>query len=381
MWKDDEKFKSFFALLIGIFFAIIISEIFLQVIKFPASPVSGWLNCKNKNPGQCNSMGFRGREIAYLPDDFVVILLGDSEVYQINLPFEQLPEYYLEHFLRKYRDNVKVISIADMGYGQDQQYLALKRYFRRHRADLVLLMYTARNDIDNNIFPVEGGNKTIKPTFWLENDELRGPTERWLDTVGPRIKLLLLWKSYIGKTMGELRLEKWKNDYLPPSYQPFINYQGEIDYFLQEELNRDPDNVLKAIENERISFNNQLTPTSEMRKYGINLSRKLFSEINKLVEAQHGHFIIFKEERPWELKENDREKVFVLNDKYYKISMKQYKDNLKNLFEGFEVYRIPLNADNYTARKGDAHLNLSAITLLMKDLSRIISKKEYFYKK
>ncbi|GBE16220.1 hypothetical protein BMS3Abin15_00032 [bacterium BMS3Abin15] len=377
--KNNQKLKAFAALIIGVFIALLISEIILQIFDFPGKPVSGWTNCKSNNPGQCNYLGFRGREITYSPDDFVVILVGDSEVYASSLPFEQIPERRLEHFLQNFKDNVKVFTIADMGYGQDQQYLALKKYFEKHRADLVLLMFTARNDIENNIFPTSGRNNTIKPNFWLENGELRGPTEGWLDPVGPRMKLALLWKSYVGKTIGESRIEMWKKDILPPPYQPLRHSQGEVDYSWQERWGNDPQiaNGIKS-ERQRVGIGNYPTPRSERRTYGINLTRKLFSKIKGLTEENNGHFIIFKEERPWELQDAGREKVYFLNGKYYKTSIRQYQDDLRYLFHGFEHYRIPLNIENYTVKSGDSHLNQQAIDKLFKELSQIISKKNYF---
>ena len=154
MKKNNEIFKILIALMIGVFCAIVISEVSLQLLDIPPRPISGWLNCNNKNTGECNQLGFRGREIVYSDDDFVVVLLGDSEVYAPKIPFEQRPENRLEYHLKKYNDKVKVFSIADMGYGQDQQYLALKEYFKSYRADLVLLMFTARNDVEDNIFPI-----------------------------------------------------------------------------------------------------------------------------------------------------------------------------------------------------------------------------------
>ena len=45
-----------------------------------------------------------------------------------------------------------------MGYGQDQQYLALRQYFKKYRADLVLLMFTVRNNMENNILIADSGS-------------------------------------------------------------------------------------------------------------------------------------------------------------------------------------------------------------------------------
>lgn len=311
--------------------------------------------------------------MAYSDDDFVVILLGDSEIYAPSIPFEKSPERRLEHYLKKYKNNVKVFTIADMGYGQDQQYLALKKYYEKYRVDLVLLMFTARNDIEDNIFPTAGFNNTIKPTFWLENDQLRGPSEGWLETAGPKLKLSLLWKKYIGKTIGESRLNKWEKKILPPHYQGLKHYKGDIDYSWQEMWKSNPPQGFKSLKHEMVGQSgNELTPRSELRNYGINLTRKLLSEIQQLVETNNGHFIIFKEERPWEIEDPNKEQVYFFEGKYYKLSMRQYHENVRDTLTGFEYYSIPLNLDNYTVSSKDSHLNQQAIDELFRKLSEEI---------
>ncbi len=376
MENNNQTIKSIIALLLGIFFAVVLSELILQILDIPKQPVSGWVNCKYENPGECNSMGFRGRELTYTDDDIVVLLVGDSEVYAASFPFEQIPERRLEHFLEKYESNVKVFTIADMGYGQDQQYLALKKYFENYRADLVLLMFTARNDIDNNLFPTSGANNTIKPTFWLEDGSLRVPTEGWLEPVGTKIKLALLWQSYLGKSIGESRAEKWKKDILPTPYKPLKQYEGEVDYSWLNRKNENPEKAF-GIKYERVRDSIKWTPRSEMREYGINLTRKLFSEIKELIEVNNGQFVIFKEERPWELKDLDKEKAFYLNDNYYIFSNKQYHDNLKDLFYGFAHYRIPLGIDKYIVKEEDLHLSHQAIDILFEKISEKLNKQRY----
>lgn len=322
-------------------------------------------------------MGFRGQEIIYSPDDFVVLLVGDSEIYAPAIPFEQRPEKRLEHHLKNYRNKVKVFTVADMGYGQDQQYLALKEYYKKYRADLLLLLFTERNDIEDNMFPVTGLNNTIKPTFWLENGELKGPNRGLLEMAGSRIKLVLLWQRYVSRILGgESYLKKWVKEKLPPPYQPQSNYHGKVDYsWHKESLSYpDPQNTYRYIDCEREGLGNQYIPRSKMREYGYNLIRKLFFEIKKLVEAHNGHFIIFKEERPWELKDMEMEKAYFLKGKYYRVSMRQYRDNMKELFEGFEHYRIPLNMEKVTASKEDAHLGHEAIDKLMEKIAHMLFK-------
>ncbi len=325
-------------------------------------------------------MGFRGQAIVYSPDDFVVLLVGDSEVYAPKIPFEQRPEEHLEHYLQNYRNKVKVFTIADMGYGHDQQYLALKDYYNKYRADLVVLLFTERNDVEDNMFPTSGLNNTIKPTFWLEHGELKGPTQGLLEPVGSKIKIALLWQRYIRKTMGESYLKKWAKEKLPPPYQPQDNYQGNVDYSWHELWITAPETAYKYIGYEREGPSNQYTPRSKRREYGYELTRKLFSEIKKIVETHNGHFIIFKEERPWELRDMEIEKAYFLKDKYYRVSMKQYHNNMNELFAGFEHYRIPLNMEHITREGRDEHLNHEAIDTLMRELAHLIMSKHSYFK-
>jgi hypothetical protein len=362
--KKNDKYKNIIALIIGLFFAIGVSEVVLQILDIPPRPVSGWLYCKTRNTDECNYLGFRGRKIFYSPDDFVVILLGDSEVVT-SFPFEEMPEHRLEHFLRKYNDSVKVFSVAAPGYGQDQQYLALMKYFEKHRADLVLQMFTARNDNFNSLLPVSGANDTVKPTFWLEDGKLRGPTEGWLEPVGPRIKLSLLWQKYLGKSLGEIRKKLWEERLTPYLYQPMAQYHGEVDYSWQDVLTPQPQKVFEA----KIDKEMSLTPRSKLQAYNIALMRSLFSKIKEITEENNGRFVIFKEERPWELETEDKVKVSYLFGEYYKTSLKQYKENLDDLFRGFEHYRIPLNLDNVTMSHEDVHLSQEAVDNLFKELS------------
>lgn len=370
MIKNSNALKSFYALILGLLFAIVISELFLHVLDFPKPPVAGWLSCEKLNPGQCNSMGFRGKEIAYSDDDFVVILLGDSEAYAAASPFERIPERRLEHFLGTYKHNVKVFTLADMGYGQDQQYLALKKYFERYRADLVLLMFTTRNDVENNIFPTAGKNNTIKPTFWLNDNEILGPTEEWLEPMGPSLKLLLLWNIYSGEYAGDTRSKIWEEQILPLNHAIEIKSQENPDDPLYQDGGNDMDEADGSNIKEMALSRKILCFKDERTEYGIDLTKRLFSKIKEITESNNGHFIIFKEERPNELRDPCSMDNVQAAD--------HYRENLRELFSGFEHYRIPLDMENYQRSRTNTHLNESAIDKLMEELSLVISEEPYF---
>lgn len=372
------KIRNVVALVVGIFFAIVLSELILQILDLPPRPISGWTNCKIKNPGECNFLGFRGREINYASDDFVVLLVGDSEMYARHLPFNKMPERRLEHFLKKFKKNVKVFTIADMGYGQDQQLLALKKYFKNHRADLVMLMFTIRDDLVNNIFPISGGKDSIKPTFFVKDAELQGPTEEWLEPVdGYRFKLEMLWNHFFGKKPGKVRLEVWEKNILPRPYVPMRNYEGEVDYSWQEMWNEYPLTALKGIELQKVGPVNKFTPRSDRWAYGIELTRALLSEIRELVVTNGGTFVLFKEERPAEA-DHRKEKVYVLNDRYYRISMSQYHENLRDIFNGFDYYIIPLQPGGHNANPDNYHFTVEMIDEIFRNISHKVSREKYF---
>ena len=91
----------------------------------------------------------------------------------------------------------KVFSLGSLGYGNDQELLALQEYFREFRADKVVLWQTFNNDVWNNMFhtnmPKDGN---MKPTFLLIKGQLVGPNYNLLDTImnPPTTKLELVWQ-------------------------------------------------------------------------------------------------------------------------------------------------------------------------------------------
>lgn len=129
---------------------------------------------------ESNQLGFRGRRIKYSSGDYVVLLVGDSQVESAASRFEQMPEAILEDMLRRRTGRqVRVFSIGASGWGQDQQLLALREYFDKFRADLIALWHTPSNDYWENSFPDRSrlstssayGAGPLKPVFLLEPDQ------------------------------------------------------------------------------------------------------------------------------------------------------------------------------------------------------------------
>ena len=58
---------------------VLLAELVLQVLDKPSPNVSGWRFTGRDS--EKNQLGFRGQPIRYTTDDFVIVLLGDSQSY------------------------------------------------------------------------------------------------------------------------------------------------------------------------------------------------------------------------------------------------------------------------------------------------------------
>ena len=197
----------------------------LQMAGRPSPVVSGWASCKAD--ARTNRLGLRGRTIAYRDNDYVIVLLGDSQVEATACPFDGMPEARLEHHFERSKGggvDVRVFSVGAGGYGQDQQLLMLQQYFRRFRADLVVLWQSPSNDVWNNMFPTHWPrNGRPKPTFRLINGELHGPSESFGEELWwSRVKLLSLLNNAFGFIDRDGDWER----YLPQAYRPMVTFGG-----------------------------------------------------------------------------------------------------------------------------------------------------------
>ena len=193
----------------------------LQVAYVPPPLVSGWKSLAVTT--EQNQLGFRGRQFDYKPDDYVIVLLGDSQVEATALAFDAMPERLLERHLGS--ANIKVFSVGAGGYGQDQQLLALQEYFATYRANLVVLWQTPGNDVWNNVFRTHMYNRNAKPTFWIdESGDLCGPTESLLQPLANsrvvvanlwQLAFVLSWQDSAGSASYQLPMFPWINTRAP----------------------------------------------------------------------------------------------------------------------------------------------------------------------
>ena len=351
---------------------IIFVEIVLQLVNYPKPTISGWKTL-NSYQSERHQLGFRGQPIEYGDDDFVIVMVGDSQVEAKACAYGWMPEQRLQFYLNASGRKVKVFSLGGPATGQDQQLLSLREYYQKYRADLVVLWLTPANDIWNNTFPSGIPNdRTPKPTFWFEGGQLRGPTELTGEPVREtsRIKLVRLWR----KLFPWSREKEWARNILPAPYAPLAKYDGPVSDEWQKRMDMLPGYLryenFDTDKNDRAGY---LTPRSPRIQYGLDLTRRLIEEMRLLAAARGAQLAVFttgpkpdasKAETP-----GSDEVVQVLNGKYYKTSQSQYNENLRYVTQGFTSYLIPVTVEPALVGPEDVHLNEHATDQVMKDLA------------
>jgi hypothetical protein len=363
---------NFLLLLSSIIGSILFAEASLQLIGHPVPIVSGWLaNVSNISNLETNQLGFRGRKYNYTDDDFVILLVGDSQVAAKACSFDWLPESRLEYHLiqAKQNRNIKVFSLGAEGYGQDQQLLMLQKYYQKYRADLVVLWQTPGNDVWNNVFPTNWAkNGWPKPTFRLINGKLHGPSEQFGEALSwSKIKLLVLANRVLRFTDRDGDWEK----HLPEPYKPIPNYEGDACYDWQESWDKNAGFRDENLATEKSHLAISLTPISARMQYGLDLTKALVAEIKSLVNNNKGDFVIFNARVSDEKQKicSTEEVVHLLNGKYYKTSRKQFRDNIEYINANSVSFTVPVTIAKWRVGPEDSHLNEHATDQVMNDLA------------
>jgi hypothetical protein len=354
------------ALLPGGLLAGIAGAVLLQVAYVPPPIVCGWRSFAPA--AEQNQLGYRGRKIAYSPDDYVVVLLGDSQVEAMALPFDEMPERRLEAYLDSPKQKAKVFSLGAGGYGQDQELLALQDYFQRYRADLVVLWQTPSNDIWNNVFKTHMANRNPKPTFWLEESgKLHGPSEGLGQPLAnSRIVVASLWQRAFGLPWRD---KSWERQ-LPEPYVPMDHYDGPVRRDWQERWDTNLGSMRdENLDTEKSHMAGLLIPRSKRIQYGLDLTRALTQRIQDVVTANHGQLVLFQVDPDDPTAPSEGEQVYVLNNKYYRVSKHQLQDNWSYVNRGFDTEIIPITVKNWRVGPEDGHLNKQATEQAMSALA------------
>ena len=293
-----------------------LAEAALQIVDYPPAPQAGWRwdqspyrGDMNASDQQVNQLGLRGSKIEYSEQDFVVVLLGDSQVEAGTQTADKLPEAVLQRALQEKtgQQNIKVFSIASAGWGNDQQLIWLKKYVETYRADLVVNWLTPVNDYWENTFidrntTLEAGK--LKPSFAVtEADELVDAMPATLDWKLKNLLVLAAARILRGDkyTLEQYQLYAWMKT-LPspvaegapkaecPANEIGMNSlvgaytQGNRAYTLVTEEN---------VGNGRSHFSPFLATNSPRDLYSIKLTHRILAEVEKTAKAHQAQFFLY----------------------------------------------------------------------------------------
>jgi len=360
---------------------------------------------------EANQLEFRGQKIEYGDEDYVVLLVGDSQVEAAAAYFEDLPEAVLERYLNKTTPKkVRVFSIATSGWSQDQQLLALREYFQQFRANLVVLWHTPGNDFWENTFPdrstspVKAGAGHLKPTFLFVNDQ---PNSQRIELFHPPLPeqtaLSILHRSNMGRVVlkllaglgildirnlqpNELALRAWL-PLIPPTegHQIVSQSQCPAEIVPQSRFTRYYDEysgraltmeATEAIEESRSYFTPFLESLSLRDQYSIRITGALVEQMKALAELNRAKFQVFAPEFTFNGVPFFSEiRCAKKDDKFYRVN-----SDLLAPMEALEpdnFVKLKVEIGRYGLRsvvdRGDEyHLNLLGNDLVMEALAKQI---------
>jgi len=316
--------------------------------------IIGWNSGTSAQTDSVNQIGFRGKTIQPRKDssEKIILFIGDSQVEANGLPFKYMMENLVQKLLQQ-KDSLhtyKCYSIGAGGFGQDQEFLALKEYFKKYKADKVLLWFTPENDIWNNIFPTHWPlNANPKPTFWIENGRLKGPNFQWLEEYPDTNKPMWRQSFFALRNLDT----KWEKK-LPPPYKPIpvSAYKGV--------LTAGPASG-EPIEIEKSHFAIFLTPRSERMHYGIQLTRFLLDSIRQTCHVKSADFAIFTALNNEVEAISDSSFSEEKNGYVYTFSKRMFFDNITAIMQGFDFHLFKLTTDwKQISRQDNHHFNHEA---------------------
>lgn len=344
------------AVAIGVVAALLLGEVVLRLTDRPRPIVIGWAG---RGAAEKNDFGFRGHRLD-ADARLRVVLLGDSQVEATGTAFDEMPEVHLQRRLSQSTNgSVSVVSIAAGGWGQDQELLALAAYVRAIRPAIVVLWFTAGNDLWNNAFPTHfPRDGWPKPTFWLEGTELKGPNVPWLAEYRPPGLYLMRAVRRIRRQPNYPTDADWER-YLPSSYRPLLPRPDspslatmlaarrglrvdELPYFQEENF-----------ENEKTHFSIYFVPVSPRLEYAAALTRALLLKIKRVCEA-HGAKLFVLTTEQWDSLP-DHPTVFEVKGKGVMLSSAAARRLIDGVLDGLPTIRVERPAQ--VISKTDSHLN------------------------
>src|SRR5262249_743189 len=333
---------------------------------------------------EANQLGFRGRKIEYDDEDYVVLLVGDSQVESAASYSDELPEIILERYLKTTtQKRVRVFSIGASGWSQDQQLLALREYFQQFRANLIVLWHTPSNDFWENAFPdrsTQAPAGHLKPVFFLDDQQGVQRIELFHLPI-PKQATHILHRSNMGRMLlklaaalgvldikniqpNELALRAWLSVIPPAQGHETVtqsqcpaeivsqwNFFSHYDEYTGRALTIEAGEV---IEESRSHFTPFLEPLSLRDQYTIRITRALVERIKALAELNGAEFLMFAPEFALNgVKFFSEVRCAKKDDKFYRVN--------SDLLAPMEAWTTTVNFQKVIIEIG--HYGLEAITV------------------
>jgi len=359
------------AVALGMLSGAAVAEGVLRVTDRPRPVIIGWTGAR---PGQTNQFGLRGH-----PFDFNaqhrVVLLGDSQV-EAETDFEDMPEVHLRRALsRSLGSSVSVASIAAGGWGQDQELLALERNIRTIHPTLVVLWFTAGNDLWNNTFPTHfPKDGTPKPTFWLEDGVLKGPNVPWLSPYRRRGSHLVQAVRRVLHAPNYPTDAEWES-HLPPPYRPVAlsEHAQPLAEFLAEQRGIRVDQLPyfrhENFATEKTHYSIYLSPESPRLRYAAALTRALLLRIQTVCADNGVRFFVLQTDDAMGTYP-EQPTLFEVNGKGYRLSSTSAHRLINGVLDGLPIIFVAGIPTDAVISKTDRHLNASGNRYVMESLAR-----------
>jgi hypothetical protein len=212
-------------------------------------------------------------------------------------------------------------------------------------------------------------NRNPKPTFWLDGfGKLQGPSEGLGQPLADsKVVVVSLWERAFGLPWRD---KSWER-HLPAAYVPMAHYDGAVRTEWQERWNTN----LGRMRDENLATEKShlvlgLTPRSPRMQYGLDLTRALTQRIQELAAAHHAKLVVLQAEAGNDGFVSDDDQIYVLNQKYYRVSKRQYLENWNYINKGFDTEIIPVTVKEWRVGPDDGHLNTHATDQVMTDLAK-----------
>ncbi|GJM30870.1 MAG: hypothetical protein DHS20C17_35050 [Cyclobacteriaceae bacterium] len=387
--------------------AIFIMEALLRGIGVPSKLNSGWgwENSAGRKLSKydaltTNQFGYRGQNINYDADDYVVLLVGDSQVEAYAGRPEHMPEQFLQEFLTsQLHKPVKVFSLAASGWGQDQQLLAIQEYFRVYRADLVLLWATPGNDFWENAFPDRSVTPLagpLKPTFRLIDGKLSGPyftSESYLHNSAIAQLIETVLANMQQETLEQRILRRWLQK-MPSSHTTHkpdnenvcggLTVVNQVEFFNTIfDLNKDIGYTVKSgqdVVNSRSLFSAYMLDPSNRDEYLVAITESLLWHVKTEVKKNHSEFLAFYPVRE-DFDKRGMQMVRCVADfqgNIFRVSL-DFTSRLQDVISSEDLVVFDLLGGNeIVVSPEDRHLNDFGNELVMKKLSLTLMERSIF---